>query len=308
MSRETISLPIRLGGLPVAAKVMLTTFLLLIAAGYLVAVVNIHQHNQDADLEPGMSLNDLRRVYHGLEKPVSADASPVHSSMLKMVLPGGAMRKHLEKGGETAVRSLITWLQAGAKKEDFSREGASRPGDPSAEDVIGENCVRCHNSRNGEKKDTPYAATRTSAPEYDLVAKVAAPPRALEGEGGVVKLEPMGFAQLVQSTHAHILAIPVFVLAVGCLFFLTGQRPAVKAVLGPLPMLAIVLDIGGWWLSRPFEPFIYVVAAAGGIFGGSLALQIACVLGSMWLGDRGKAKPAAVVDAEGTLVGRSSTR
>ena len=325
MSRETIALPIRLGALPVPAKVMLTCFLILVSAGYLVAVLNIYEHNQDADLEPGLSLDDLRVRYHGWTKPPApapaapapapkegepaatapaAPAGPV-SPMLKMVLPGGGMRKYLDKGGETSARALVSWLQAGSKKEDFAREGVFKEGDPSVSDVLEEQCIKCHNAQSGKKKDVPYAATAKSTPEYEMVAKQALA-SAAASRGEAVYLAPMALSELIQSTHAHILSIPVFALAVGCLFFLTGQRPAVKAVLGPLPMIGAMLDIGGWWLARPFEPGIYVIAAAGGIFGGSLALQTLCVLGSLWLGGRGKPEPAAVIEDEGSFLSRSS--
>src|SRR5262245_48851114 len=286
MSRESISLPIRLGALPVPAKVMLTLFLLLISAGYGVATLNIYEHHQDADLEPGLSLDDLRVRFHGLEKkpksppaegaaapkegepakdaPTAAPAGPI-SPMLKMVLPGGGMRKYLEKGGEPSVRALVSWLEAGSKKEDFSKEGVFKEGDPSVSDVLEEQCIKCHNAQNGKKKDVPYAATSKSTPEYEMVAKQAMA-AAAASRGEAVYLEPMALSALIQSTHAHILSIPVFTLIVGCLFFLTRQRPAVKAILGPLPMLGVILDIGGWWLARVFEPGIYAIAAAGGIF------------------------------------------
>jgi hypothetical protein len=94
----------------------------------------------------------------------------------------------------------------------------------------------------------------------------------------------MGIKRLVLVTHAHILAIPVFTLLVGVLFLMTGFGEKIKLVLAPLPMLAVVLDIGSWWAARFVEPFIYVIAAAGGIFGVAYALQILAILASMWLG------------------------
>jgi hypothetical protein len=322
MSRETIALPIRLGALPVPAKVMLTCFLLLVSAGYGIAVLNIYEHNQDADLEPGLSLDDLRVRYHGWTKPpapapaapapaskegepaATAPAGPV-SPMLKMVLPGGAMRKYLDKGGETAARALVSWLQAGSKKEDFTREGVFKEGDPSVSDVLADQCIKCHNAQSGKKKDVPYAASSKADPDYEMVAKQALA-SAAASRGEAVYLAPMALSELIQSTHAHILSIPVFALAVGCMFFLTRQRPAVKAILGPLPMIGAILDIGGWWLARPFEPGIYVIAAAGGIFGGSLALQTLCILGSLWLGRRGRPEPAGAPEDVGSLLSRSS--
>jgi len=39
-------------------------------------------------------------------------------------------------------------------------------------------------------------------------------------------------------------------------------------------------------LARYVEPFIYVIGAAGALFGAAYALQVLCILGSLWLGKR----------------------
>ncbi len=65
---------------------------------------------------------------------------------------------------------------------------------------------------------------------------------------------------------------------------MTGLPNALKLVIGPVPLLAVMLDIGGWWAARWVEPFIFVIGAAGGLFATFYALQILCVLGSLWLG------------------------
>jgi hypothetical protein len=72
-------------------------------------------------------------------------------------------------------------------------------------------------------------------------------------------------------------------LIVGVLFLMTGLPTGVKLILGPLPMLAVIADIGSWWLARFIEPFIYVIAASGAVFGAACGLQILCILASMWL-------------------------
>jgi hypothetical protein len=85
----------------------------------------------------------------------------------------------------------------------------------------------------------------------------------------------------------------VFTLLVGALFMMTGFGPTVKFALGPLPMLAILLDIGSWWLARYVEPFIYVIAAAGAVFGAAYGLQILCILCSLWCGRKEDPSPAS---------------
>lgn len=267
---------------------MLTLFLFLMGAGVLVSQANIYHHHHDADLDPELTVDDIRRTFHGMEKMVTAQENTAKpSEMLKEVSPGGRMREYLEAGGPPAVRSLTTWLESGGKEADFSVSDKPQTGDPSPQTVIGQCCVRCHNAKDGDESDIPYAPDSATAPQFALVAKLATPvigPTVAKTE--TVYLAPTATNELVQITHAHILVIPVFTLIVGGLFLLTGLPAGIKLILGPLPMLAVCTDIGGWWLARPFEPAIYLIAAAGAILAAGLGAQILCVLGSMWLGTR----------------------
>jgi hypothetical protein len=194
------------------------------------------------------------------------------------------MREYLDPGGEPAIRALVSWLEGGAKEEDFAKGGLVQSGDPSAKDVIAARCVECHVA-GGDMEDTPYAASMDSEPEYALVAKVATPEHQPGRE--LLTLAPTGLNELVHITHAHILTIPVFTLIVGVLFLMTEFGPKVKLILAPLPMLATVLDLSSWWLARFAEPFVYVIAASGAIFGAAFGLQILGVLWSMWFGGTG---------------------
>ena len=276
----------RLARLSLPAKLLVTLFLLLVGVGYLVTTANLYLQHQDADLEPGLSPDDLKRTFHGLEKEVSPEAQvSVRSRMLDQIQPGGKMRKFLERGGEPAIRSLESWLKEGVKEQDFGKPGLVQSGDPSARDVIAAHCVECHRADGGETQDLPYAASREAEPEYDLVAKVAAPEfETVESGPQRITLAPTGVKQLALVTHIHILSIPVFAFIVGALFLMTGFSQSIKLILVPLPLLATVLDISSWWLARFFEPFIYIIAASGAIFGMALALQILGVFASMWFG------------------------
>lgn len=279
-----LQLNLRLCRLPVAVKVTLTAYLALVSLGYLVATANIYFQHRENDLEPGLGPNDLVRHFHGLRKRVSSRSEvPRKSQMLREVEPGGGMRKYLEQGGEPAVRALIRWLERGALEEEFARSGLVEPGDPSPQEVIRANCVRCHNAA-GDKSDVPYAERPDAPPVYALVAKEAVPPAPEIREGSEeVYLPPIGIDRLVHVTHTHIFTIPTFVLAVAALFFLSGVSPRAKAILGPIPILAVCLDLACWWLARPVAAFAYAIAAAGAILGPSLALQVLAILWSLWI-------------------------
>jgi len=271
----------RLARLSLPAKALVSLFLLLVGLGYFAATANIYFKHQDADGVEGLGLDDLRQTFHGLEKQVVAG-----SPMLDQGRPGGDMHEYLEPGGEPAVRALIFWLENGGKEEDFAKSELAQAGDQPAKQVIADQCIECHNADGGDMEDVPFAATAESEPEFASVEKVATPDYERQQSG------PQSTKKLVHVTHAHILAIPVFTLIVGVLFLMTGCGSSVKLILGPLPMLAVVADISSWWLARFYEPFIYVIAASGAVFGATYGLQILCILASMWLGRKGDQSPS----------------
>ncbi len=279
---------LRLANLPLAAKLMLTAFLALLGTGYLVATRNIYEQHHEADLEPGLSMDDLRRAYHGLNKEVTEETqTQLPSTMQRMVAPGAPMRMYLERGGPPAVRTLTTWLENGSREVQFPTTGLVEPGDPSPRQVITRQCVLCHNATDGEMMDVPYAQAFGKQAEYDLVIAAAEPVAGpTTTETAVMELAPTGRAELVHITHAHILAMPIFTLCVGTLFLLTGLPQWLKTIVGPLPMIALCFDIGAWWLTRVYEPGIFIIATAGAVFGLAYGIQIIAAFLSLWFGRR----------------------
>jgi mono/diheme cytochrome c family protein len=280
--------PIRLAALPLPAKLTLTAFLALVGTGYLVAAAKINVWHSEADGVAGMSPDDLRAIYHGMETTVTTQVrETLPAPMLREISPGGAMLKHLLKGGDSVERALTAWLEQGAKAEAFDKAGLVEAGDPSPKQIIAQRCTECHHADGGEEEDTPYAANATAEPQYELVAKQALPPLGpATDKTEVRRIEPVSARELLHVTHAHILSIPMFALAVAVLFLMTGLGQGFKLVVAPLPMIATCVDIGCWWLARPFEPAIFGILAAGALFGAGLGLQILCVLGSLWFGKR----------------------
>jgi hypothetical protein len=281
----------RLSELSVPAKITATAFLLLIGSGYLVAVTKIYVWHNMADGTPGLSMDDLRAVYHGLIKAIPPEArqKPI-SPMLKEVSAGGKMRKHLLKGGDPAKWALIGWLEQGAMRETFDKPGKSHNQDiPSPQQVIADLCIKCHNAADGEEREIPYSPDTKTAPQYALVAKKAlTPPVSPENE--INYFDAISEKELLHITHAHILSIPVFVLLVAVMFLHTGLAPWFKLIISPLPMIATCVEFACWWLARSWEPAVYGIAAAGAVFGIALGVQILCAFVSMWFGR----KPAAL--------------
>lgn len=263
-----------LPALPVGAKVMLTIFLFVIGCGYLVAVANIFYSHRMADGKAGLSVDDIRAVYSGME--ISRRTSDeIPSRMLTMVR--GAMRQYIEDEADFA--TLETWLKTGAVKEAMS-EGAEPRKTP--ERAIIRNCLRCHaqSTESDISRKAPFGPDDLTV-DYEMMKPLLATVTSTSVDR--IQAPPQyTLERLVLISHQHMLAIPVFTVIVGLLFMTTRRPVRGKAWLTPLPMMAVVLDFIGWWLSRTAEPMVLVIAAAGGVFGMAFGFQIIAVAVDLW--------------------------
>jgi hypothetical protein len=80
--------------------------------------------------------------------------------------------------------------------------------------------------------------------------------------------------------------MPVYTLILGSLILLTSLPKSFRSLIAIAPMAALICDFSCWWLSRFIEPLLYLIPAAGMVYGGGIAIQILCIFGSMWLGRR----------------------
>lgn len=304
MNRWTGILPT----LPVGARLMITAFVVMIGAGYLIAVANIYQRHGMADGTPGLSAGDIRAVYAGgPRKPGEA----MTSHMLTMVT--GAMRQYVSSEEDYAM--LVAWLKAGgseagldasehpaaatSKEAGAGDANAGGDGDASADGdstesrssrkrraqrtprrILIRDCLRCH----AQSVGTDIAQIAPFGPD-EFEVDYAMMSKFITGDGGAgTGRSPPQYdmARLILHSHQHVLAIPVFTLLIGVLFSLTRMKPTPKSILLPLPMLAALADFASWWLARTNDAWAYGVAGAGAVFGLTLGIQILLILVDVW--------------------------
>ena len=278
---------IRLAKLTLPAKLMVTLFVLIVGPGYLCGIANIYFNHQLADDEPGLTIDDLRAAFHGMEKTYKPDDKIiVNSNMLKEVRPGGEHARAFgrrRRAGDSRI-DQSGWKTRPRKMNSTSRDWLKRV--TRRPKRLSRHIASSATTRMMAKVRTSLTRKRQdSEPQYSLVMAMAKPDIKKEVSGMQTKvIKPISIPRLVQVTHVHVLTMPVFAFLVGVLFMMTGVPNTLKLIIGPLPLLAVMLDIGGWWAARWVEPFIFVIGAAGGLFGTFYAIQILCVLGSLWLG------------------------
>lgn len=118
-------MPFRLGQLSLSVRWLATLALLVLSAGYGVAVLNLYYTYSMMDGQPGLTPEDMKRAFHG-RRTVTRLAAKID---------GGSMEQYLPNPREKA--AILNWLQDGAHSETFAVEVRS---------VLIGNCWRCHNS------------------------------------------------------------------------------------------------------------------------------------------------------------------
>ncbi|MFQ5410748.1 MAG: hypothetical protein ACE5EC_00565 [Phycisphaerae bacterium] len=260
-----------LGGIPPGARVMLTAFLLIIGAGYCVAVANIYHSHQMADGKEGMTIDDVRAVYGGLRV---AEGEAVPSRMLTMIT--GAMRQYIDSDEDFTI--LEDWLKEGGMEAGLDQGTGSK----TPRRILILTCLRCH----AQSTETEISQKSPFGPDdfdvdYAMLSSFASAGPAPTGEP--IEAPPQyTIPRLVLVSHVHMLAIPVFTLIVALLFSMTRFPARPRAWLTPLPMMALILDFAGWWLARMAGSFVFVLLGAGAIFGLIFGFQILVVFIDLW--------------------------
>jgi hypothetical protein len=91
---------------------------------------------------------------------------------------------------------------------------------------------------------------------------------------------------LIQSTHVHLLSFSMLYLLTGVIFAFSSLPAFIRFLIAPLPLVAQMVDISCWWLTRADPRFADGIIIAGGVVAAGLMLHIVLSLFSMygWLG------------------------
>lgn len=232
--------------LPMGMRVMFTSTLIVLGVGYLFAMIHIFASHAGRDGDPGLSVNDLIIAYSGSKSDTRLEGA------LK-----GPMANMLPQNERD---EIIAWVRRGALKEEY--EGTVAGAGKAIAPILEKRCLMCHNGSN------PHI------PNF----------KEFEGLKEVVQLDTgMDIFTLVRVSHIHLFGITFIFYIVGSIFCHAYIRPFwVKCVLMMTPFLAILLDIGSWYLTKLFPPFAWVVMISGALMGLSFACMWIISVYQMW--------------------------
>ncbi|GMR21656.1 MAG: hypothetical protein BMS9Abin36_2260 [Gammaproteobacteria bacterium] len=151
------------------------------------------------------------------------------------------------------VGAIITWMRSGAKREDFEKKVAP---------ILKGRCLSCHDGSN------PHIPN-------------------LKGYNNVVKMVQldtgMDVFTLIRVSHIHLFGMTFIFFITSLIFIHAYVRPSwLKSVIIATPFIAIILDVGSWYLTKVYTPFAWVIMIGGAFMGLAFAFQWIVSIYQMW--------------------------
>jgi len=247
----------RLRSTSFGVRIGLTALLLVFAIGLAASVAYIHDHHQNKDGEPGVSMTDLRGTYHGVSVP----------SPLRMALEANHPAPLAEPLPPATRTALLEWL--GRDDAAISRDYDNLDlGDLAPSELIASNCLTCHG-----RADAAAKGGNLTLDSWESVKKVAF------GK----EINPPPISILIISTHAHALTLAALAALLILLLAFTRFGCTTQGWIGFFLGVGLLADISGWWLARKFEAFVYAIVAGGAIFNLAFCLALLLLFLELWL-------------------------
>jgi len=217
-------------------RALYTMTLLILGTAYLFAMIQTFVVHAGRDGKPWLSPADLEIAYSG-----SPGATRLEAAIK------GPMSAMLHKED---VDEIILWIRDGAEAERYQDKVAP---------IMEEHCLNCH----GDNKES-----RAAFPHNPV----------LEGYENVMKMVQIDtgadILTLVRVSHIHLFGMTFIFFIVGVIFLHAHVQPIwLKCTILITPLVAILLDIFSWYLTKVYPPFAWVVYLSG-VF---MALAFLCI-------------------------------
>jgi len=149
--------------------------------------------------------------------------------------------------------TLLEWIRGGADKRNYTA---------GVEDIVATNCLSCHDGSN------PHLSNLDG---YENIQKVVA-----QNTGA-------DLFTLVRVSHIHLFGLTFIFFIVGFIFSHSYVRPLwLKSLIIATPFAGVIADVLGWYVTKVFTPFAWVVLIAGAFNGLSFAVMWVVSMYQMW--------------------------
>ncbi|HET6574702.1 MAG TPA: hypothetical protein VFG68_13935 [Fimbriiglobus sp.] len=309
---------ITLRGLPLAAKLVLSAFLMAVGLGYSAAMVQLHLKQSGRAGEALPTLDDVVERFSGLKRadpdappPVcrvremlagdrtAANVGPANMAPAIFAKSKGYAAERAARGPtvdaerEGELLAVTAWCRAdpAARKAAYEADRFALPDDRKGRPIT----AQFSDADRGAVKIKTLIDTRCQACHKDqspslgtyadLEPLVTPPPRELIDGKWEQSTKQISVERLAQSTHAHMLSFAMLFTLTGLTFAFTRYPGWARCVVGPLVLVAQVAEVACWWLARVpgYGPyFAQAIVFAGGVVGSFLGLQVVLSLFDMY--------------------------
>ena len=193
----------------------------------------------------------------------SADGKPGLSvDDIKITYSGSAETTALEKAlrgpmsgmlPQKDLATMLEWIREGGNKRAYTAQ---------IESIVEANCLACHDGSN------PHLSNLDG---FDNVSAVVA--------------QDMGtdLYTLVRVSHIHLFGLTFIFFILGFIFSHAYVRPLwLKSLIILMPFGGVSIDVIGWYVTKVWTPFAWVVLIAGVVNGLSFAIMWVTSMYQMW--------------------------
>jgi hypothetical protein len=149
--------------------------------------------------------------------------------------------------------AMLDWIRDGADKRTYTA---------SIETIVADNCLSCHDGSN------PHLSNLDG---FDHITEVVAQDTGAD------------LFTLVRVSHIHLFGLTFIFFIVGFIFSHAYMRPVwLKSLIIAAPFFGVIVDVLGWYVTKVYTPFAWVVLISGGINGLSFAVMWVVSIYQMW--------------------------
>jgi hypothetical protein len=152
------------------------------------------------------------------------------------------------------LKAMLDWIRAGADKKTYTAQIGT---------IVSDNCLGCHDGSN------PHLSNLDGFENIQAV---------------VAKDTGADLYTLVRVSHIHLFGLTFIFFLVGFIFSHAYIRPVwFKSVVIATPFFGVMADVIGWYATKVFTPFAWVVLIAGALNGLSFAFMWIVSMYQMWI-------------------------
>ena len=150
--------------------------------------------------------------------------------------------------------AMLDWIRDGAIKKTYTA---------SVESIVADNCLSCHDGSN---------PNLSNLDGFENIHEVVAQDTGAD------------LFTLVRVSHIHLFGLTFIFFIVGFIFSHSYVRPLwLKSAIIATPFAGVIADVLGWYVTKVYTPFAWVVLIAGALNGLSFAVMWVISMYQMWI-------------------------